>query len=106
MTSYLPATPVTRAFTLLVVLSISPVTLAADEACTAQWVKSSASNSCTAPKIREYETGSCEIRVLCQQANGSPGHTANLIYRKLDTVSELSNNNGYLRGGAEAKPPQ
>ncbi|MFD2646161.1 hypothetical protein [Pseudomonas japonica] len=104
MTTASPIACVTKASALLVILTL-PQLVHADDACDTAFAKSTASSSCDRAFTRQYEPGSCEISVECKKSIGYGMKASNVIHRKLDSVSQLTNEDGILRGGTEAKPP-
>lgn len=94
-----------KAAAALLTLSISLV-VHADQACDAAFNNSSAKASCDLRHTRQYEPGACEITADCKKNIGFGMVTNNVIHRKLDSVKDLSNTDGLLRGGVEATPPK
>ena len=94
-----------KAAAALLTLSMSLV-VHADQACDAAFNKSSAKASCNLRHTSQYEPGACEITADCKKNIGYGMVTNNVIHRKLDSVKDLSNTDGLLRGGVEATPPK
>ncbi|MDU9389916.1 hypothetical protein [Pseudomonas sp. zfem002] len=105
MTTASPIACMTKTTALLVILTL-PQLVHADAACDAAFAKSTASASCDRAFTRQYEPGSCEITVECKKSIGYDMKASNVVHRKLDSVSQLTNENGILRGGTEATPPE
>lgn len=79
------------------------VAAAGEKTCKTQWDASSAKGSCGIALTWQYTKDSCEINVKCRNSYGK--EIINVVHRKLDSVSQLTNNEGNLRGGDEATPP-